>query len=683
MIMMDIRVFIVQYFLAITLLVAARSESKPIKEQGRDLHPNWDDSSSITSEVQLKLCQIQHENELLGNAQLLLEIGTTTCESTGTTENPVGQIDISISTIISQQNHNINYHNNALLIQAAVNQWVLNTLTDSDMKVIPNSPITLQSLSSHRKLAEYYNEGTYNNPQQESVEGDNQDRSTLTNASLAILCICVAGIGAGLTIGMLSIEPLSLMIKMRCGTPAEVMQAKVLLPIILKRHRLLVTLLLINSLANEALPLFLDKIVPSHVAILLSVTAVLIFGEILPTAIFTGPNQIPLAASMSPLVTALMAILCPIAWPIAKVLDRAMKHDNTSSGISKAYAREEISALVRIMYEEQKRERQHLLNSLLSVGGGGGGADGNLSSCTSTKTKSVGSTTFSMMSMNPFSTSQKQSITTTNGSRQALVKEDQVVDGNKDEMCIISKPSSFAIDEVAMVEGALQLKTKTANDIYTPLSKVSAVEIDTILDDDTIASIYACGHSRIPVYVPTCDSSGGKTEDISSITAILLTRQLMLVDSDDQRKVSSLPLFEPICVGSDVSLIDLLNVFKHRGGGAHHAATTATKEHQTTKNFGRASHLAVVCMNPDLANQSLDKGLPIPKEACVLGIVTLEDIIEQLVQDSIVDEYDRNEYKAEQRARNAFQKWKGFATKKRLLEDAGQDQNEVANGLFM
>jgi metal transporter CNNM len=233
-----------------------------------------------------------------------------------------------------------------------------------------------------------------------------------------------------------------------------------------------------------------------------------------------------------------------------------------------------------------------------------------------------------------------------------------------------------------MVEGALQLKTKTANDIYTPLSKVSAVEIDTILDDDTIASIYACGHSRIPVYMPTYDSEGDKTEDISAITAILLTRQLMLVDSDDQRKVSSLPLFEPICVSSDVSLIDLLNVFKHRGGGPHHAAST-TQEPQTTKNFGRASHLAVVCMNPALANQALDNRLPIPKEACVLGIVTLEDIIEQLVQDSIVDEYDRNEYKAEQRARNAFQKWKGFATKKRLLEDAGNDHDDVTNGLFL
>jgi len=142
MIMMDIRVLLVHYFLAITLVVVARSESKPTKEQGRDLHPNRNNRSSITSEVQLKLCQIKHENELLGNAPLLMEIGTATCESTGTTEKPVGQIDISISTIISQHDNNKKNHNHALLIQAAVNQWVLNTLTDSFMKVIPNSPTT-------------------------------------------------------------------------------------------------------------------------------------------------------------------------------------------------------------------------------------------------------------------------------------------------------------------------------------------------------------------------------------------------------------------------------------------------------------------------------------------------------------------------------------------------------------
>lgn len=42
------------------------------------------------------------------------------------------------------------------------------------------------------------------------------------------------------------------------------------------------TLLLCNALAMEALPLFLDKVVPSAIAIVISVTAVLIFGEIVP-----------------------------------------------------------------------------------------------------------------------------------------------------------------------------------------------------------------------------------------------------------------------------------------------------------------------------------------------------------------------------------------------------------------
>lgn len=45
------------------------------------------------------------------------------------------------------------------------------------------------------------------------------------------------------------------------------------------KHLLLVTLLLCNAAAMEALPIFLDKMVPSYMAIALSVTAVLFFGE--------------------------------------------------------------------------------------------------------------------------------------------------------------------------------------------------------------------------------------------------------------------------------------------------------------------------------------------------------------------------------------------------------------------
>ena len=48
---------------------------------------------------------------------------------------------------------------------------------------------------------------------------------------------------------------------------------------------------LIPFRAAQALPVFLDRLMPSWAAVLLSVTVVLICGEILPSAVFTGPNQ--------------------------------------------------------------------------------------------------------------------------------------------------------------------------------------------------------------------------------------------------------------------------------------------------------------------------------------------------------------------------------------------------------
>lgn len=56
-------------------------------------------------------------------------------------------------------------------------------------------------------------------------------------------------------------------------------------------------------------------------AIILSVTFVLVFGEIIPSAIFTGANQLRFAAALTPLVWTCMILFFPIAYPIAKLLD--------------------------------------------------------------------------------------------------------------------------------------------------------------------------------------------------------------------------------------------------------------------------------------------------------------------------------------------------------------------------
>ena len=50
-------------------------------------------------------------------------------------------------------------------------------------------------------------------------------------------------------------------------------------------HYLLATLLLCNAAAMETLPIFLDRLLNPAAAIIISVTAILIFGEILPQAV--------------------------------------------------------------------------------------------------------------------------------------------------------------------------------------------------------------------------------------------------------------------------------------------------------------------------------------------------------------------------------------------------------------
>lgn len=123
----------------------------------------------------------------------------------------------------------------------------------------------------------------------------------------------------------------------------------------MKRHHfLLVTLLLFNSVSNESLPIFLGALFPNYVAILISVSAILIFGEILPSALFTGPRQLAMASYLTPLVWFLMTCFWPIAYPISIVLDWIFGAEEQSSVLS----REEFQALVMLQSLQKKPQKQ-------------------------------------------------------------------------------------------------------------------------------------------------------------------------------------------------------------------------------------------------------------------------------------------------------------------------------------
>ena len=98
---------------------------------------------------------------------------------------------------------------------------------------------------------------------------------TMNNVQVGVF----AGIFSGLTLGLLSLDETTLQVVERAGTEKEKKHARRIMPLVRRHHLLLVTLLLANAASVEAMPLFMDKISSEVIAIVVSVTAVLLFGE--------------------------------------------------------------------------------------------------------------------------------------------------------------------------------------------------------------------------------------------------------------------------------------------------------------------------------------------------------------------------------------------------------------------
>lgn len=267
-------------------------------------------------------------------------------------------------------------------------------------------------------------------------EESSESPDFLYNGAMALLCVTLAALAAGLTMGMLSLDPLMLTIKLRASRDElERQQAKLLLPLVQQHHRLLVSLLLLNSISNEALPLFLDKIVPGYMAVILSVTLVLFFGEIIPSAIFTGPKQISIAASLVPLVRTIMLILSPVGYPVAKLLDFFL-HDDDEANSMGLFDRGELGALVRIQYEERMATKKRRKIEMAQLAAG------------DSSTRSFDSLTMRGLKK---SLSERRTVSETS---QQDTKQ------GSSKRPTVARTSSWHRDEVTLVEVALSMKVR-------------------------------------------------------------------------------------------------------------------------------------------------------------------------------------------------------------------------------
>ncbi|KAG8874610.1 hypothetical protein FRB97_005777 [Tulasnella sp. 331] len=139
---------------------------------------------------------------------------------------------------------------------------------------------------------------------------------------ISALFIVLGGFFAGLTIGLMGLDPLHLQVlASSADDPSEKANAMKVLKLMRKgKHWVLVVLLLGNVIVNESLPIFLDSAIGGGVAAILISTAMIVIFGIIPQAVCARYGLV-IGAKSAPLVLCLMYLFSPIAYPIAKLLD--------------------------------------------------------------------------------------------------------------------------------------------------------------------------------------------------------------------------------------------------------------------------------------------------------------------------------------------------------------------------
>ncbi|KAL3990194.1 hypothetical protein ACH3XW_30760 [Acanthocheilonema viteae] len=170
------------------------------------------------------------------------------------------------------------------------------------------------------------------------------------------------------------------------------------------------------------------------------------------------------------------------------------------------------------------------------------------------------------------------------------------------ELIKMSTRDEGLAEELKIAVGAMEISDKTVSDVMTKIDDVFMLPNTTVLNTKTVAEILRMGYTRIPVF------SG----DRNTVVALLFVKDLALLDPDDNFTIQTVCGFHehPLrFVMEDTPLRVMLEEFKK--GDYHLAMVQRIVESEET----------------DPAYE-------------LVGLVTLEDIVEEILQAEIVDETD-------------------------------------------
>ena len=139
------------------------------------------------------------------------------------------------------------------------------------------------------------------------------------NILIVTFLVLLSGAFSGLTLGFFSLNLTSLERKAKLGDK----RARKIYPIRKNGNLLLCTLLLGNVAVNSAMAIFLGELATGVVAGLVSTGLIVVFGEIIPQAVFSR-FALTLGSNTVWLVRVFIFILYPIAYPLSWMLDKAL-----------------------------------------------------------------------------------------------------------------------------------------------------------------------------------------------------------------------------------------------------------------------------------------------------------------------------------------------------------------------
>ncbi|KAJ6115001.1 hypothetical protein N7486_000779 [Penicillium sp. IBT 16267x] len=148
-------------------------------------------------------------------------------------------------------------------------------------------------------------------------------------------------------------------------------------------------------------------------------------------------------------------------------------------------------------------------------------------------------------------------------------------------------------DEVKIVHGALGMIDRSVTRIMTPIEEVYSLSADTVLDEYTIDRIRIQGHSRILVHAPN---------NRMDILGVFVTKKLMKYNPKLCKRVCDFDWSSIPTIHSRTNCLNVLKIFQE---DTYYMVLVTQKE----RNL-------------------------------VLGIVTREDILEELIGEDILDEFD-------------------------------------------